>query len=225
MAFDISALTNKVNQYLYSISDTNQLLSESNSAGTSSYLSGIFEKYLDKAVSDEAGAAEVVKALQETVVNNQISELSSLATGLNSTNNTNNIDSILSNTSGYNDLDDFLYLTLPSMAKQNGSTFSATAGEAATANVSATKGGTSQVVSPQLDSMASEIRSRAAFPGEELSQKISKAFNSLNIGQEIKQSMAEHNRIDEIESFAAERIKAYKSQPAADTSVFGDFKL
>ena len=56
MAFDISAITGAVNKYLNSISDTNKYLAqkEAETAADSS-ISGLFEKYLSKAMLDEAG--------------------------------------------------------------------------------------------------------------------------------------------------------------------------
>ncbi|MBR4670789.1 MAG: hypothetical protein IKO84_09330 [Butyrivibrio sp.] len=77
MAFDISAITGAVNNYLGSISDTSKLLAQKeseNAFDTDLGLSGLFEKYLNKAISDETGkklenvtdedaAKELVKSL------------------------------------------------------------------------------------------------------------------------------------------------------------------
>ncbi|RKM56517.1 hypothetical protein D6853_06945 [Butyrivibrio sp. X503] len=56
MAFDISAITGAVNNYLSSISDSSKLLAQKESENPfDTGLSGIFQKYLDKAISDETG--------------------------------------------------------------------------------------------------------------------------------------------------------------------------
>ena len=54
MEFDLSAITGSVNKYLNSISDTNKLLAQKKSeTAFDSNLSGLFEKYLNKAMLDE----------------------------------------------------------------------------------------------------------------------------------------------------------------------------
>jgi len=56
MAFDLSSITGSVNKYLNSISDTNKLLAQKESEKTlDKNLEGLFEKYLNKAISDETG--------------------------------------------------------------------------------------------------------------------------------------------------------------------------
>lgn len=59
-----------------------------------------------------------------------------------------------------------------------------------------------------------------------LKQRITGAFDGLDIKGEIEESINSHNRINEINeinSYNASRIKSYKLKP--DTSIFGDFKL
>ena len=54
MEFDLSAITGSVNKYLNSISDTNKLLAQKKSeTAFDPNLSGLFEKYLNKAMLDE----------------------------------------------------------------------------------------------------------------------------------------------------------------------------
>lgn len=54
MEFDLSAITGSVNKYLNSISDTNKLLAQKKSEiALDPNLSGLFEKYLNKAMLDE----------------------------------------------------------------------------------------------------------------------------------------------------------------------------
>ena len=54
MEFDLSAITGSVNKYLNAISDTNKLLTQKKSEeALSPDLSGLFEKYMDKAIMDE----------------------------------------------------------------------------------------------------------------------------------------------------------------------------
>ena len=58
MAFDISAITGAVNNYLSSISDSSKLLAQKeseNAFDTGLGLDGLFEKYLNKAIADETG--------------------------------------------------------------------------------------------------------------------------------------------------------------------------
>ncbi len=52
MAFSVSNIVDAVNNYLYSISDVNKLLTEGETTNKTSGLSGIFQKYLNKAVED-----------------------------------------------------------------------------------------------------------------------------------------------------------------------------
>lgn len=71
MAFDISSITSAVNKYLYSMSDVNKYLTQQSSDTESqSALSGLFEKYLTKAVQDnitgsgtELSSNEITSAL------------------------------------------------------------------------------------------------------------------------------------------------------------------
>ena len=51
MAFDVSKITSAVNNYLYSISDVNKMLTEGTSS-SSTDLSGIFQKYLTGALNN-----------------------------------------------------------------------------------------------------------------------------------------------------------------------------
>ncbi len=79
MAFDVSKLTSAVNSYLYSISDVNKLLA-SDSTESSSSLSDIFLKYLNKAVDDESQKTD------EEKIDAAIAELKGAVTATDSTN-------------------------------------------------------------------------------------------------------------------------------------------
>ena len=56
---------------------------------------------------------------------------------------------------------------------------------------------------------------------------MSDSFNTPDIKGQIEESIAQHNRLDEISSYNASRLSAYKnsSAKAANSSVFGDFRL
>lgn len=61
MAFDISSITGAVNNYLTSISDTSKLLTQKESENAlDPSLSGLFEKYLTKAIKDETDGTKAV---------------------------------------------------------------------------------------------------------------------------------------------------------------------
>ena len=73
MAFDISSITGAVNNYLSSISDTSKLLTQKESENPfDTGLSGIFQKYLDKAISDETG-----KSLDDITSDTTVKEIAS----------------------------------------------------------------------------------------------------------------------------------------------------
>ncbi|SFB83751.1 hypothetical protein [Butyrivibrio sp. YAB3001] len=76
MSFDISKITSAINEYLYSISDTSKLLSESSETSASSGLAGIFQKYLEKAISDKKMAAS-----EDASVTKAMSDLSGIIGG------------------------------------------------------------------------------------------------------------------------------------------------
>ena len=82
MAFDVSSVISAVNSYLYSISDVNKLLTEEETSTKSSGLSGIFQKYLNKAVEDtESTAASTdLDSLSDSEVMTALNELKGLAT-------------------------------------------------------------------------------------------------------------------------------------------------
>jgi hypothetical protein len=187
MAFDISKITSAVNSYLYSISDVNKLLSDNESAESSAGLSGIFQKLLTKAVSDETAK----QISDDEAVTKALSALSGITTG-------QSVDSAFD---AYADENLFSY-TLPDLTRNS------SAGTVATSD---NNGNTAKSVTSvnSKDVLASQIQSR---------------FDSLDIAGEIQKSIESHNRLNEISSYNANRLKTYNTQ-SDNTSVFGDFYL
>nr|WP_297709418.1 hypothetical protein [uncultured Butyrivibrio sp.] len=186
MAFDISKITSAVNSYLYSISDVNKLLSDNESAESSAGLSGIFQKLLTKAVSDETAK----QISDDEAVTKALSALSGITTG-------QSVDSAFD---AYADENLFSY-TLPDLTSKS------SAGTVATSDNGNTAKSVTSVYSK--DVLASQIQSR---------------FDSLDIAGEIQKSIESHNRLNEISSYNANRLKTYNTQ-SDNTSVFGDFYL
>ncbi len=186
MAFDISKITSAVNSYLYSISDVNKLLSDNESAESSAGLSGIFQKLLTKAVSDETAK----QISDDEAVTKALSALSGITTG----------QSVNSAFDAYADENLFSY-TLPDLTSKSSAETVATSD-----NGSIAKSVTSVY---SEDVIASQIQSR---------------FDSLDIAGEIQKSIESHNRLNEISSYNANRLKTYNTQ-SDNTSVFGDFYL
>lgn len=245
MAFDVSSIVSAVNSYLYSISDVNKLLTEGESAGKTSGLSDIFQKYLKKAVDDENGgktsSGSDLDSLTDSEVVSALNELKGLATS-----DFDSSDSSSTNSS----LSSFMTMSLPDLMDGKD-----TNKEVRTAQTARVDGSLAPVTAKSEDSMANAIASEIgskfanadiegqinqAFKGLDLQSEINSAFRNADAGAAIKEafhgidlkaeienSINSHNKINEAVSYNASRLQAYKrsSGKATETSTFGDFRL
>ena len=255
MAFSVSGIVDAVNSYLYSISDVNKLLTEGETDKQTSGLSGIFQKYLNKAVSDEATTD--LDSLSDSEVMSALTDLKGLATssafdsssgsssdtGISSlmtaalpdmVNGTNNskVD--------YTDLTTSLSAALKgettgTTAKVDGSVAPATKvsddslGSAITSEITnrfANMDLESQIKQPfQNLDLKSEINQ--AFRNVDVNAVFDEAFRGVDLSAEIEKSINSHNKMNEAVNYNESRLQAYKrsAKAAAETSTFGDFRL
>lgn len=246
MAFDVSSIVSAVNSYLYSISDVNKLLTEGESAGKTSGLSDIFQKYLKKAVDDENGgktsSGSDLDSLTDSEVMSALNELKGLTTS-------SAFDSSGSSSTN-SSLSSFMTMSLPDLVDGKD-----TNKEVRTAQTARVDGSLAPVTAKSEDSMASAIASEIgsrfanadiegqinqAFKGLDLQSEINSAFRNADAGAAIKEafhgidlkaeienSINSHNKINEAVSYNESRLQAYKrsSGKATETSTFGDFRL
>ena len=208
MAFDVSNIVSAVNKYLYSISDMNNL-AEGDSSGKSSVLSGIFQKYLNKAVEDTAASG--TDSMTDADVLNAVTSLSGLATssafdttssassddGLNSLLNYT-LPDLVNGTDGNNILSEYSDITTSLSAAlkgKNASTNSSTTGNTATLDGSVAAERTYE------DSLASAINSeiQGKFANLDLESQIKQPFQNLDLVSEINNAFKNADVTDEFE--------------------------
>ena len=145
MAFSVSNIVDAVNNYLYSISDVNKLLTEGETTNKTSGLSGIFQKYLNKAVEDtNAGNKNTstlvdLDSLTDADVLNTLVSLNGLATSsafdtASSSSNATGLNALTAST-----LPDLLNSTGNSSSKIDYTELATSLSEALKGNTSASK--------------------------------------------------------------------------------------
>ncbi len=230
MAFDVSSIVNAVNSYLYSISDVNKALTEQEEASKASGLGDLFQKILNKAVSDEKEAAvkdiDVSSALSSMVSSSTEDGGSKSVFDVTLPSTADSTASALSKLLGTDlsvSLDDAAADSILQKAKaiSSGSRTKETAsGNSSTDTFSEYEKG--------YDSLGIRAEIENNLNNHNLLGRIGDTLESMDIKGEIEQSIAEHNRVDEINSYNASRLSAYKNssaKAASNSSVFGDFRL
>ena len=254
MAFDISALTNAVNKYLYSISDVNKLLSEgagSTSQNSNSDLAGIFDKYLTKAVQDTVTGSD--SDMSDEDVAKALTSLKAISTGLDT--GTSDLDdsafsSSLPDLTGLGALSNLNSSTslldlLTTLSKLSDPSTQTTGNQTSTANSRSASNTQNSRTDPLAEQIAGNFTSlnleaeiQGVFSGmdnlpaqirnkiasRDITGEINKSIENLDIKGDIQRSIASHDRSDEASSYNATRLKNYKKQ-ASGTSVFGDYRL
>ena len=252
MAIDLSKLSSVVNNYLYSISDVNGLLSAASGEGAGSDLTGIFQKYLTKALEDEVSGSNSNMTQEE--VDKALTDLKSLSAGLNTGTSSDNEDSMftsslpdltglgalssLTSTNNLNSSTNLLSL-LTTLNKVSDSESSKSASETQTESKenNTQNNAIAEQIAGTFTSLNLEAEIEGAFSGMNLEEQIkskianrditgeiNKSIENLDIKGDIQRSIASHDRSDEINSYNATRLKNYKKQ-ATGTSVFGEYRL
>ncbi|MBQ3797520.1 MAG: hypothetical protein II842_14810 [Butyrivibrio sp.] len=202
MAFDVSNIVSAVNSYLYSISDVNKLMTEGETSAKTSGLAGIFQKYLNKAVSDTASTASATDAMTDGDVLSAATSLSSLATSsaFDTTGNSlsdTGLDSLMAsslpdllNTQSSSKIDYTELSTSIASALRGETTVNktesgknaATAGQTAKAD-----GGVAPVTRTADNTMASAINSeiQSRFASVDIESQINQAFKGLDLESRI----------------------------------------
>ncbi len=229
MAFDVSSIVSAVNNYLYSISDINKALTEEEATAKASGLAGLFEKILKNAVTSKNEEAvkdiDVSSALSlmassssEDGNNNSAFDVSLSDEGVNLSSSLSKLLGTSSSSISFDDAEADAVLA-KALEISSGKT-----GTAATAD-SSTALETTQRSADQLG-LRAEIENNIS--NHNLLGNISEAsFTTPDIKGRIDENIAQHNRVDEIGSYNAARLSAYKNSSAkvTNSSVFGDFKL
>jgi hypothetical protein len=211
MALDVSSIVSAVNKYLYSISDMNKLATEADEASSTSVLSGLFEKILSKAVSDEKESA-----VKDIDVSSALQSLSATGTSDSTNDGTSSFDVSLPSLIG----------SASSVSLDDASADAILAKALAISSGAKNSNGTASAVA-SYDRLGIRAEIENNISNHSLTVNIGDAFEKMDIKGKIEESIEKHNRIDEISSYNAARLSAYKnsSSEVANTSVFGDFKL
>lgn len=214
MALDVSSIVSAVNNYLYSISDVNKLATEADESSSTSVLSGLFEKILNKAVSDEKESA-----VKDIDVSSALQSLSATGTSDSTSDGTSSFDVSLPSLIG----------SASSVSLDDASADAILAKALAISSGTKSSSGASSAIdsSDPYDRLGLRAEIENNISNHSLTVNIGDAFEKMDIKGKIEESIEQHNRIDEISSYNAARLSAYKnsSSKAANTSVFGDFKL
>lgn len=225
MAFDVSSIVSAVNNYLYSISDINKTLSEEEATAKASGLAGLFEKILNNAVKNKTEEAvkdiDVGSALSlmassssEDSSNNSAFDISLSDEGVNLS---SSLSKILGTTSSV------------SFDDASADAILAKALEISTGNTNAAADSAKALENSQRASDGLGLRAEIEnnISNHNLLGNISDSFNTPDIKGRIEENIAQHNRVDEINSYNAARLSAYKnsSAKAVSSSVFGDYRL
>ncbi len=225
MAFDVSSIVSAVNNYLYSISDINKTLTEEEATAKASGLAGLFEKILNNAVSSKTEEAvkdiDVGSALSlmassssEDGNNNSAFDISLSDEGVN-------LSSSLSKVFGASSSVSFDDATADAILAKALEISSGNAGN------SADSAATLENAQRASDGLGLRAEIENNISNHNLLGNISDSFNTPDIKGRIEENIAQHNRVDEINSYNAARLSAYKnsSAKAANSSAFGDYRL
>ena len=233
MALDISAITSAVNKYLYSISDVNTLLTENGLSGadSSSNLSGIFEKYLTKAIENAAKTGSSTDLTESEVTSAMVSLSNGTTvdkTGIDKISNKDNMtdEEVAKALTSLKTLSTGLD-TSTSSSLDGESMFSSSlpdlTGLGALSNL------TSLNLEAEIEGAFAGVKNldeqiKSKIANRDITGEINKSIENLDIKGDIQKSIANHDRSDEINSYNATRLKNYKKQ-ASGTSVFGEYRL
>ncbi|WP_029233737.1 hypothetical protein [Butyrivibrio sp. VCB2006] len=226
MALDVSKITTAVNNYLYSISDVNKMLTESTSS-SSSDLSGIFQKYLTGALNNIDSSSLSTDDRQAIIDAMKVSDSMNLY-GM-SGNSDSDSSSSFDITSLLNSLPETSTTTdvVNTADKSENSDLSQAFAQASDISSKAALNLENEIKSvfSGMDNLGEVIQNKIA--SRDITGEINKNIANLDIQGDIQRSIASHDRSDEISeynSYNASRIASYKNA-GGSTSVFGDFKL
>ena len=229
MAFDVSKITTAVNNYLYSISDTNKMLTESVSSGSTD-LSGIFQKYLTGALNNIDASNLSTDDRQAIIDAMKVSDSMNLY-GLNGNSDSDSSQDMLSTLSSLTSLgagnDTASTDVVKSVDKSSDSDLSQAFAQASdmSSNTALHLEDEIKGVFAGMDNLGEVILNKIA--SRDSTGEINRSVANLDIQGDIQRSIASHDRSDEISeynSYNASRIASYKNA-GGSTSVFGDFKL
>ncbi|MBQ6588170.1 MAG: hypothetical protein IJI01_05785 [Butyrivibrio sp.] len=229
MAFDVSKITTAVNNYLYSISDTNKMLTESVSSGSTD-LSGIFQKYLTGALNNIDASNLSTDDRQAIIDAMKVSDSMNLY-GLNGNSDSDSSQDMLSTLSSLTSLgagnDTASTDVVKSVDKSSDSDLSQAFAQASdmSSNTALHLEDEIKGVFAGMDNLGEVILNKIA--SRDSTGEINRSVANLDIQSDIQRSIASHDRSDEISeynSYNASRIASYKNA-GGSTSVFGDFKL
>ena len=240
MAFSVSGIVDAVNNYLYSISDVNKLLTEGETDSKTSGLSGIFQKYLNKAVADEASSTDL-DSLTDSEVMSALNDLKGLATSsafdtTSSSSSSTGFSSLMtaalpdlvngtnSSKTNYSDLTTSLSAALKgettgSTAMVDGSVAPATKvsddslGNAITSEITnrfANMDLESQIKQP-FQNLDLKTEINQAFRNVDVDAVFDEAFRGIDLKNEIEKSINSHNKMSEAVSYNEQRLQAYKT--------------
>ena len=229
MAFDVSKITTAVNNYLYSISDTNKMLTESVSSGSTD-LSGIFQKYLTGALNNIDASNLSTDDRQAIIDAMKVSDSMNLY-GLNGNSDSDSSQDMLSTLSSLTSLgagnDTASTDVVKSVDKSSDSDLSQAFAQASdmSSNTALHLEDEIKGVFAGMDNLGEVILNKIA--SRDSTGEINRSVANLDIQSDIQRSIASHDRSDEISeynSYNASRIASYKNA-GGSTSIFGDFKL
>ena len=229
MAFDVSKITTAVNNYLYSISDTNKMLTESASSGSTD-LSGIFQKYLSGALNNIDASNLSTDDRQAIIDAMKVSDSMNLY-GLNGNSDSDSSQDMLSTLSSLTSLgtgnDTASTDVVKSVDKSSDSDLSQAFAQASdmSSNTALHLEDEIKGVFAGMDNRGEVILNKIA--SRDSTGEINRSVANVDIQSDILRRIASHDRSDEISeynSYNASRIASYKNA-GGSTSVFGDFKL
>ncbi|MCR5556819.1 MAG: hypothetical protein K6F75_04565 [Butyrivibrio sp.] len=200
MTFDVSSVISAVNSYLYSISDVNKLLTEGETSGKTPGLSGIFQKYLNKAVEDtESSVAQTAESIaasatKESSASSSLTDLDSLTdaevlSALNDLKGLATSSAFDSSNTGSNSTDSslssLLTMSLPDLV--DGKKTDTKPQTSQTARVDGALAPATKVADNSMaNSITSEITNR--FANMDLESQIKQPFQNLDLKSEINQA-------------------------------------
>ncbi len=229
MAFDVSKITTAVNNYLYSISDVNKMLTEGTES-SSSGLSGIFQKYLTGALNNIEASNLSTDDRQAIIDAMKVSDSMNLY-GMNGNSDSSTSQDLLSSLSSLTSLgagtDTTSTDVVKAVDKSSNSELSQAFAEASdiSSNTSLHLEDEINGVFAGMDNLGEVILNKIA--SRDITGEINRNIANLDIQSDIQRRIASHDRSDEISeynSYNASRIASYKNA-GGSTSVFGDFKL
>ena len=229
MAFDVSKITTAVNNYLYSISDVNKLMTEGTDS-SSSDLTGIFQKYLTGALNNIDASNLSTDDRQAIIDAMKVSDSMNFY-GMNGDSDSSSSQDLLSSLTSLTSLgtgtDAVSTDVVKAVDKSSDSDLSQAFAEASdmSSNTSLHLEDEIKGVFAGMDNLGEVIANKIA--SRDITGEINRNIANLDIQSDIQRSIASHDRSDEINeynSYNASRIASYKNG-GGSTSVFGDFKL